>query len=662
VSEQSGIKAGDEGFQVTVKGNTDLKGAVIASTEAAAQGQKNSLTTGSLTTSDLENHATYSGSSVSLSGGYSRNSDLGKDNKGTASATPVPGTTLPSLGGWSAAPPIAMSASGDAASTTKSGISGGAIAITNEAQQQTLTGKDGATTVASLNREVSSDKDGSNKLKPIFNKEEIQADFQIVGAFANQVGTFLANRAQETDKAKGDLDKELSKPESERDLAKIDQLTNTILDNATWNAGGAGRVILTVLTGAASGNVTGSTGEMLQSAAVGYLQSLGAQEAKALADSLKDENGEPTKASEAVRGALQALAACGGAQAQGSNCGSGALAAAGSVVLTNLFNDGSSLTEAQKQGKEALISTIVTGIVQAAGGDATVAATASQIELANNGLTTDFIAAAKKVASKAANGVSKLMDKITIQRLVDSKEAIRDYLNEKAAHGGLSDADVIFLATLYAANETLFPETILDIPGVGRLIGLTGKLIKANVAAEKAAKLAKIQVAAEESRGARGAGAALVDTKAVLTQQVADLRATLTGKAKTGGNMAVAQIDIPGVQTTMAASSRIEPTAAQQSLGFVGEVPETFQSSTVLTADGRALPRSGDSEAKILNNVAAQLGKNTSASGTINLLTERPPCASCSNIIQQFQAKYPKIKINVMDNGGANIPPTRKGP
>lgn len=161
---------------------------------------------------------------------------------------------------------------------------------------------------------------------------------------------------------------------------------------------------------------------MLQSAAVGYLQSLGVQEAKALADSLKDENGEPTKASEAVRAALQALAACGGAQAQGSNCGSGALAAAGSVVLTNLFNDGSSLTEAQKQGKEALISTIVTGIVQAAGGDATVAATASQIELANNGLTTDFIAAAKKVASKAANGVSKLMDKITIQHLVDSKK------------------------------------------------------------------------------------------------------------------------------------------------------------------------------------------------------------------------------------------------
>lgn len=77
---------------------------------------------------------------------------------------------------------------------------------------------------------------------------------------------------------------------------------------------------------------------------------------------------------------------------------------------------------------------------------------------------------------------------------------------------GLSDADVIFLATLYAANETLFPETILDIPGVGRLIGLTGKLIKANVAAEKAAKLAKIQVAAEESKVAKGEWASIRQT------------------------------------------------------------------------------------------------------------------------------------------------------
>jgi hypothetical protein len=175
------------------------------------------------------------------------------------------------------------------------------------------------------------------------------------------------------------------------------------------------------------------------------------------------------------------------------------------------------------------------------------------------------------------------------------------------------------------------------------------------------------QAVAATAAGAIGAAnggvLALADTQVTLTQQVADLRATLPNNIRNSGNMGVAQIDIPGVQSTMAASSRIDaPSTAQQSLGFVGKVPETFQSSTVLTADNYALNRAFDSEAKILNNIAAQLGENTSATGTINLLTERAPCASCSNIIEQFQAKYPNIKINVMDNGGTNIPPSKKGP
>ncbi|WP_186260527.1 hemagglutinin repeat-containing protein, partial [Burkholderia gladioli] len=37
VIEQSGIKAGDGGFQVDVKGNTDLKGGVVASSDKAVQ-------------------------------------------------------------------------------------------------------------------------------------------------------------------------------------------------------------------------------------------------------------------------------------------------------------------------------------------------------------------------------------------------------------------------------------------------------------------------------------------------------------------------------------------------------------------------------------------------------------------------------------------------
>lgn len=157
----------------------------------------------------------------------------------------------------------------------------------------------------------------------------------------------------------------------------------------------------------------------------------------------------------------------------------------------------------------------------------------------------------------------------------------------------------------------------------------------------------------------------LVETQATLTTQVADLRATLTGNAKTGGNMGVAQIDIPGIQPTMAASSQVDlPSAAQAASGFVGKVPETFPSSVVPTGGAKPFPLlwDVDSEAKILNNVAAKLGDNTSATGTINLLTERSLCASCSNVIDLFKAKYPNITVNVFDNNGKLIPPTKKGP
>ncbi|WP_371435253.1 hemagglutinin repeat-containing protein [Polaromonas sp.] len=68
VGQQSGIKAGDGGFQVSVNNNTDLKGGVIASTQAAVDNSKNSFTTGgTLTTSDIQNSASFNGSAFGVS-------------------------------------------------------------------------------------------------------------------------------------------------------------------------------------------------------------------------------------------------------------------------------------------------------------------------------------------------------------------------------------------------------------------------------------------------------------------------------------------------------------------------------------------------------------------------------------------------------------------
>jgi hypothetical protein len=68
---QSGIAAGDGGFQIDVKGDTTLIGAAITSTQAAIDEGKNSLTTASLSSVDLENiqKTNAFGSSTSLSYG-----------------------------------------------------------------------------------------------------------------------------------------------------------------------------------------------------------------------------------------------------------------------------------------------------------------------------------------------------------------------------------------------------------------------------------------------------------------------------------------------------------------------------------------------------------------------------------------------------------------
>ncbi|WP_338120121.1 hemagglutinin repeat-containing protein, partial [Paraburkholderia sacchari] len=54
VNEQAGINAGTGGFDINVKGNTDLTGAVITS---EADASKNSLTTGTLSFSDIQNQS-----------------------------------------------------------------------------------------------------------------------------------------------------------------------------------------------------------------------------------------------------------------------------------------------------------------------------------------------------------------------------------------------------------------------------------------------------------------------------------------------------------------------------------------------------------------------------------------------------------------------------
>jgi len=260
VAEQSRIKAGDGGFQIRVQGNTALDGGTITSTGKAVEEGLNRLNTGTITHGDIANRASYKASSIGLGGGFTSRgsseagggagndiaSGVGTNQQGQAATggEKVPGSDLPSLGGLSAAPPVVLGASGKSSSTTRSGISGAAVTIRDAEGQRALTGQSVDEALAGLNRDVTSDMDGANALKPIFNEKEIKAGFEIVGALQRETGAFLNNRAKEATAAQKALANELKKPEAERDPARIEQLSQVVKDNATWGVGGTGRNIV----------------------------------------------------------------------------------------------------------------------------------------------------------------------------------------------------------------------------------------------------------------------------------------------------------------------------------------------------------------------------------------------------------------------------------
>ncbi|WFP06235.1 hemagglutinin repeat-containing protein [Achromobacter spanius] len=394
VTEQTGLWAGDGGFQIDVAKNTGLMGGVIASSDKAVADGKNVLTTGTLTSRDVENRASYEGQSIQLGGGVSfgggkddgksggkdgdkDQSNIGTDGKGEVAggSKATPNSKLASANGISMGLPVVMGASGQSNSTTLSGISGGTVVIRDEAGQKAQTGQTAAEVIAGLNRDT---KDTLNSLDPIFNEKEIRAGFEIVGEAGRQVGQFLVNRAREADALKTAMEAE---PEGPRKRLLAAQYAEA----AKWVSDGQHRLIITAIGAAAGGNVTGGATQFVQSAAVNYLQGLGASKIKEISGSLGGE-GSPGHI------ALHAVLACSGAAAQGANCGAGAVGASASIVVNSLLQKlsgkGSEMLGAEDKDQRAnqLVS-IIAGIASALTPEqAATIATAARLEAENNTL------------------------------------------------------------------------------------------------------------------------------------------------------------------------------------------------------------------------------------------------------------------------------------
>ncbi|WP_112196364.1 hemagglutinin repeat-containing protein [Pseudomonas sp. LG1E9] len=177
VIEQSGIRAGDGGFDINVRGNTDLKGGVIASSDKAIADGKNSLTTGTLTVSDIHNvsEASAKTSGVDLS------SDMLDGKLGTAKAL-----LANSLNNGSD--------SDSESSDTRSAISAGTLVITNAERQRVVGGMTVDQTIANLNRNTEAAHVAVGRLDVAEMGRKVEAEQEIKREFYHQV-SLLADEA-----------------------------------------------------------------------------------------------------------------------------------------------------------------------------------------------------------------------------------------------------------------------------------------------------------------------------------------------------------------------------------------------------------------------------------------------------------------------------------
>ncbi|ALU91789.1 filamentous hemagglutinin outer membrane protein [Herbaspirillum rubrisubalbicans M1] len=236
VGQQAGIMAGNGGFQINVKGNTDLKGAQIASTDQSVEQGRNSLTTGTLTSSDIQNRSQYSAESQSAS-------------VGTSGGKPGGGIGI-------------GNASGSETSVTRSGVSGAAVTITDAQAQQARTGQSSDQAVASLDASVRTGKDSSNSLSKSWDgnqlREDVEAQAKITQAFGQQASTLIGNYAEEQQKKAADLRKQAADTSDPQQAKELNDQASAL--ESKWGPDGKMRVLAHSIVGGLTGGLAGAAG------------------------------------------------------------------------------------------------------------------------------------------------------------------------------------------------------------------------------------------------------------------------------------------------------------------------------------------------------------------------------------------------------------------
>ena len=242
VSEQSAIRAGDSGFQVDVKNDTDLKAGAITSTQQAIDDQLNHFQTGGkLTTSDIQNKAEYNAKSASVNVGTSLSFDGALKPGGTSAGFGQDGDKAESM-----------------TLAAISGIAGNQDARTGD--KETGIGK-------------------------IFDQEKVQQEIDAQVRITQMFGQLAPKAAADFAKTRQDALNEQAKLEN--DPTKKTELQN---EAKQWGEGGAYRVALHTALGGLAGGAQGALGAGASAAAAPLLNELQDGIAKSLKDAGANDN------------------------------------------------------------------------------------------------------------------------------------------------------------------------------------------------------------------------------------------------------------------------------------------------------------------------------------------------------------------------------------
>ena len=281
VSEQSGLFAGDDGFDVQVGGHTRLTGGIITSGQSAEDEGKNRFQTATLTHSDIQNYSRYEGESFGLGANVAvSGKTLGQSAQNKPQDKHL--TSVADKNGASSS--VGYGSDGDSKnSTTRSGINTRNIHITDEAGQLARTGRTAKETEARIYTGIDTETadQHSGRLKNSFDKDAVAKEINLQREVTQEFGKNAAQTtAAVSDKlgntqsyeryqaAKTLLEAKLQNTDSEAEKAAIrtslGQVNAYLAENQsrydTWKEGGIGR---SILHGAAGGLTTGNLGGIL---------------------------------------------------------------------------------------------------------------------------------------------------------------------------------------------------------------------------------------------------------------------------------------------------------------------------------------------------------------------------------------------------------------